>query len=694
MKAKLKGANGFVRFLLQHGEKIGIAAILVVAGMLVWSSLGRPIVDDSKQPPALTREANAAKSSVENMSWETFPPEERTDFTSFSSRSGDLVSTPVNPRSYPPIPPWDQPVIKPIKLREDPILVAATDLEVRASAGLWMSSDAEAIRANMRAAAQEAARLRREQEEEAARMAEEGDREGGRGRGQGRGRGEGGFGEMGRGGMGSDMGGMKTKDGALVMQPMGGAQVQGFEKIMEQSWVTVLAKVPIKQQFQMYEDALASARGFNVTADQPEYLGYEVERAEVTDDGPGKFTLLKRVSAKAMIDRMSTWPIQTPDLVNPKYIHPLLTHPLPPMIMREWGDEITHSDLPLPTPEELAAGPGMEEVQPEEPAESGDESEDPFGRAARRAAQPGMAMGRGAEMGMMGRPGMGRGGEMGMMGRPGMGRGGEMGMMGRPGMGRGGEMGGMGMGASIVEELPPFAWDGRTKTLLFRYFDDTVEPGRRYRYRVQLVLKDVNANQPAMYLDPEVSTRQTEDKRPYRVTEWSEPSPVAVVPRPGLTFIAETKDPGGAEPEARLIIKSVDSANAAEVANDAWYTRGSVLNFTQKAKIIWSSVYKVNAEKPDESPVFRFFTGLTLIDLDGGDQLVPKNRNLKAPARALVMDSAGRLMMQNELDQGKTIREYDFILRQDAEAARRARETESDRGGRGGGRGGGGRGGF
>jgi hypothetical protein len=309
-------------------------------------------------------------------------------------------------------------------------------------------------------------------------------------------------------------------------------------------------------------------------------------------------------------------------------------------------------------------------------------------------AQPGMAMGRGAEMGMMGRPGMGRGGEMGMMGRPGMGRGGEMGMMGRPGMGRGGEMGGMGMGASIVEELPPFAWDGRTKTLLFRYFDDTVEPGRRYRYRVQLVLKDVNANQPAMYLDPEVSTRQTEDKRPYRVTEWSEPSPVAVVPRPGLTFIAETKDPGGAEPEARLIIKSVDSANAAEVANDAWYTRGSVLNFTQKAKIIWSSVYKVNAEKPDESPVFRFFTGLTLIDLDGGDQLVPKNRNLKAPARALVMDSAGRLMMQNELDQGKTIREYDFILRQDAEAARRARETESDRGGRGGGRGGGGRGGF
>ena len=48
MKAKLKGANGFVRFLLQHGEKVGIAAILAVAGMLIWSSLGRPVVEETQ----------------------------------------------------------------------------------------------------------------------------------------------------------------------------------------------------------------------------------------------------------------------------------------------------------------------------------------------------------------------------------------------------------------------------------------------------------------------------------------------------------------------------------------------------------------------------------------------------------------------------------------------------------------------
>ena len=688
MKAKLKSANGFVRFLLNHGEKVGIAAILALAGMLIWSSLGRPVIEETKQPPALTTAANSAKSKVENMSWEAFPEADRTDFAKVSAGSGDGAGAPVDPGQYPPSPYWNEPPIPPIKLREDPVLVVAEDLEVRPGAGLWMSSNPEAIKKNMLAAIQRAAAESAEAAEEAERMAEEGEGEGRGGRGGGRGPGGMGYGESRGGGMG-EMGGTKTKDGVLVIPPMGGAQMAGFEEILERSWVTVLAKVPIKQQFQMYEDALATARGFNVTADQPRYLGYEIERAEVTDKGTGKFVLIKKVAPKTLLTLMSTWPSQTQDLVNPKYIHPLLTFPLPPMVMREWGEEVTHTDLPIPTPEDLIAGPEMENPETLTPAEGEDDSTDPFGSAARRATQPGM-VGRGGEMGMY----EGRGGEMGR----GMGMGGRGGEMGR-GMsmgGRGGEMGGrgMGMGGTGVTELPEYTWDGVTKTLLFRFFDETVEPGRRYRYRVRLALSDVNANQPAKYLDPTVSARQAKERIPYRMTEWSEPSPVAVVPRPGLTFVAQTKDVASAEPEARLIIKSVDSDHAAEIAIDEWFPRGSVLNFAQKAKIIWSTLYKVDPTEPQDSPVFNFLTGMTLVDLEGGDQLVPKNRNLMAPARTLMMDSSGRLLMQNELAQGKTIREYDFIMQQDAEAARRAREMEDGRGpgGRGGGREG--RGGF
>jgi hypothetical protein len=536
----------------------------------VYSSFGRPVVDAAKQPDRLNQEATKANLHVQQMSWEAFPKEEKTDFASFESQPGDKYLTPVDPQQYPPKPPWNENVIPPVKLRQDPVLVAATDLEVRPGSGLWMAADPDVILEKMRAAAMEARDREREAAEEAERMAEEG--EGGRGGGR---RGREGMGMDSRGGMGfGDMSGTKTKDGALVVPPAGGAQMQGFEDIREKSWVTVLAKIPIKQQFQMYEDALASARGFNVTIDQPRYLGYVVERAEVTEEGTGKFLPLATMTAKTLTAKMSEWPpTQSMDPGNPKYNHPLLTHPLPPMIMREWGNEITHSDLPIPTPEDLMreAEEAAAAQLPAAEEEVEGAADDPFGRAAKKGTvQPGGMYGGRMEGGIgMGRPpGMGMGrmeGGMGMGRPPGMGMG--RGMEGGMGMGMGGR------GADGTVELPEYVWDGTTKTILFRFFDATVKPGNRYRYRIRLVVQDVNADQQPKFLDPTVTARQAKDPKRFRMSEWSEPSPVAVVPEPGLIFIAQTKDVTTDEPEARLIVKSVDSVNAAEIAHNEWYAR-------------------------------------------------------------------------------------------------------------------------
>src|SRR5690349_23744383 len=123
MKAKLKGANGFVRFLLQHGEKLGMGAILLVAGMLIYSSLGRPSIESSKQPPELQTKANQAKAHVEQMSWDGFPVEERTDSSLFIANSGDGARKPVNPQQYPPSARWNPPVIDEVMQRLDPVLV-------------------------------------------------------------------------------------------------------------------------------------------------------------------------------------------------------------------------------------------------------------------------------------------------------------------------------------------------------------------------------------------------------------------------------------------------------------------------------------------------------------------------------------------------------------------------------------------
>ena len=60
MKSKLKSGNLVVRLLLAHGEKLGIGAILICAGMLVWSSLGRESLKPEQQPEKLVSAADRA----------------------------------------------------------------------------------------------------------------------------------------------------------------------------------------------------------------------------------------------------------------------------------------------------------------------------------------------------------------------------------------------------------------------------------------------------------------------------------------------------------------------------------------------------------------------------------------------------------------------------------------------------------
>ncbi|MCC6493026.1 MAG: hypothetical protein IT424_08390 [Pirellulales bacterium] len=711
MKAKLKNANPAVRVLLQHGEKIGIAAVVIVAALLIYKSLGREKLSAEQQPDRLRTAAQQADQTVRNMVWQNFPEDERTIAEKVAAKKEQVVLRPVGPEDFPKLStPWNDPVIPPAKLRSDPVLLDVQDLEVNSGSGLWLSGDPEKIRQKMIEAAKEAEAKAKEQAEEAERMAREAEERGG-GRGGERGYGPGGgFGEGGRGyGDMGNMGGMQTRDGAIIMTPPGGAQMQGFEDIRNESWVTVVGKIPIKEQFDMYEDALATARGFSASNDMPRYVGYLVERAEITEAGQGQWQQLPAVKDSTLIKIMQRWPVQTPEIANPKYVHPLLTYPLPPMVMRTWGKEVTHSDLPLPTPEDLMGGPEVAEGEAPKAQEEPADPDSPFGEVLKRA-QPAAGYGeRGGYGGygggerMMGGGYGGYGGGERMMGGYGGGErmmggygGGER-MMGGGygGYGRGeGMMGGYspGMGAGLTE-LQPKDWDGRTKYWLFRYFDNTVEPGHQYRYRVRLALFDVNALQAERYLASEVTARLSKEKadrkgKPngYLLTEWSEPSPVAVVPREGLIYVASVK-PGNqnSEPEARLVVKSLDADLAAEVAISEFFPRGSVINRERQAQVIWSSLYKPDPENKEESPTFDFLSGLTLLDFEGGESLTSKNRELLAPARALVMDSAGRMRLQNELDDQKDVRQYDMIMKAAKEAAARQRD-QGDEGGPGRGR--------
>jgi len=703
MKTNLKSGNALVRLLLGHGEKIGILAIGICTALVIWSAIGRERLQ--REPSELDNLAKGARSNVTSFTWNNLQPEEK------------IIAEPVPESAMATIPPtafpnlkasWDPAVADPVTLRTDPIMLAAQDLEAKGESGLWASADPAVIKRKMLEAAKQQ-KLEEQKREAARKRALEGQGNNRRGGGYG---GEG----MGFGGYGGEMGGYggrgargdrkPAKDAPIIQRPRSGAGLQGFEEITAKSWVTVVAKIPIDQQNQQYIDALRTSRGYNEQVDIPRYLGYQIDRAEVTGQGQGEWKQVAVINSKKLIEEISTYPVNVPDVIDRDVKHPILTHPLPPLILKEWDKRVSHSSMPLAQEKLEAEAKALEEPEEiEEPDESAGE-EDMFAEAdgpGRRGRGRGGEFGgrgrgefgggrggyggRGGEMGGYGGGMGGYGGEMGGYGGEMGGYGGEMGgyggemggyggyggeMGGYGGYGGemggyGGEMGGYGgmrgsMGRGSDATLEQFVWDHETPHILFRYFDNTVTPGHSYRYRIRLVLRDVNHKVKEQYLDKTVSQRrQVGGNKSYRWTNWSEPSPVAGVPMPARIYMVSATPARETnlndEPEVEILIKALNSQYAAEVARQASFSRGSVINVIDKASVI-------TANKIDELdlPKFEFLTGITVLDFSGGEKLSSKNSEMVRPTRALLMDAAGHLYLQNEMDDLETLTEYQAII--------------------------------
>lgn len=658
MAANLKGGNAIVRFLLNHGEKLGMAAIVVCAGMLIWSAIGRERLGQERQPEALEQLVTRANTHIQGFRWETADQENK------------LVSEPVDGEAMQEIARHSFPVFKngfdprtldAVGLRMDPLLAAAEDLEVSGDAGLWASADPKEIERKQLAAMAEAKR------EEKAQL----DRRNRGGAEEGRGRRPGGDMFGGR----EEAAGRKStpgRNGTIVQMSRTGAQLQGFEDIHADSWITLLAKVPIQKQHQLYGEALQNARGYDSANDIPNYVGYEVQRAKITAAGEGEWEKIATVHTKSIQLALDTYPVNMADVVAPRFNHPILTHPLPPLILREWDERVSHSSMPLASEEILE--PTLEETIEEE--KNGEEEDEFAGLAfdnpsvGRSESRRGASR-RGALGSRMGR-GMREGGRMGFEDEGGMDYG-EGGMGGRGMMEGLGMRGGRGMmggnmlsSRSVGASLPDFHWDPAASHVLLRYFDTTAKPGQKYRYRVRLVLFDVNNNVSSeLHLDKTVKDRRSTLKGSglkYRRTEWSEPSPIASVPLPARVYIAGAKPVKesnyNAEPKAELLVKALNAEYAAEVALLESFSRGSVINLHDSAKVVWAT----NDYAPEKDPEFHFRTGITLLDFSGGEKLSRRIADLTVPVRAVLMDPAGRLSVQKEPDDFETVSEFNQII--------------------------------
>jgi hypothetical protein len=411
--------------------------------------------------------------------------------------------------------------------------------------------------------------------------------------------------------------------------------------------------------------------------DFPQYKGYMIQRAEVIPgkdlewkpvplyDGqrpspsnpPLNPTAIGAVGAGTMaklFERITQfWAGNLPDVIDPRFADPVLTFPLPPLVGRDWGPEATHPDIPLlantpPLEEEVAPVPV---ANPEAPG-----GNDPFSAANPNGLPPGMGapgQGMGMRMGMgMGPEGGGRPGSFAM--RRGMGgaEGGERGMGSAPGA--------LGVRASLPKGV---------NFLLLRFFDFTVEPGKKYKYRVSLVVADPNFTMPDNVLSAEAADRRRQEtqkartaNRPRpdfrRIEGWSDPSPTVGIPLAGSTRLVDVKissaDKFNDEPTANLLVEAFDldeKGNAIQAANKKEFRRGGVANMVEDAKYLgegWIDVW----EK------FKFVTGMTLLDIQGGKKLA---KDYTSPGRVLVMGPAGELYIRNELDDKQAVEYHELV---------------------------------
>jgi hypothetical protein len=354
--------------------------------------------------------------------------------------------------------------------------------------------------------------------------------------------------------------------------------------------------------------------------------------------------------------------------VDPRWTDPVLTLQLPPLVGRNFGEDATHPDIPLainaPPPEETAI---PAETLPTAPEEG--EAEEGFsaGRGGQQSPagatftpRP-MPSGFGAEM-----PGMRPG-----LGMPRMPFGGPEGELG----GRiGGVMAEGGLASGGISQTQRTTLPPEVDFLLLRFFDYTVEPGKEYQYRVMLSIADPNNAIPLKdgYLESAVIDRRLKEMQTakaanktvpwWRAAEnWSEPSPVVGIPTGGIVHVAEAKTPSGKtandEPAVKLFAETTDieaDGSAIRVAHETELHRGAVINLDGEMQYTDASGRWIDTK--DE---YMLNTGLTLLDVTGGEELAKK---MTAPSRVLLMDAAGQFLVREEIEDRSSVRNLRYVF--------------------------------
>jgi hypothetical protein len=118
------------------------------------------------------------------------------------------------------------------------------------------------------------------------------------------------------------------------------------------------------------------------------------------------------------------------------------------------------------------------------------------------------------------------------------------------------------------------------------------------------------------------------------------------------------------EPTVKLLVEAFDTDGEGTLIQgqtEKDFRRGYVANMVSDAK------YQPDPTMIDIQPNFKFFTGMTLLDVDGGAKLA---KDMTYPARILVMGPAGELYIRNDSDDKPYVESFRMIFDETAEKQR------------------------
>ena len=494
-----------------------------------------------------------------------------------------------------------------------------------------------------------------------------------------------------------------------------------------QRWVVVSGLLPFGKQREIYAASLRGPEGMRNPAnpmnvpDIPVWIYYNVERAEVSSDDQDVASLdWKPLNpARAWFSALRRWRGASREVVAPKFLHALggfpMAFPLGPLVNASWGPEVAHEpDIPVAAQDQMGAYgmpmmPGAEAgMVPGGPAAgkpAKDKGKKPPEKSPAVKAQEEMikkAMEKylkaesevpneppvlGPGMPTMPAPGMMPGA---MPGMPGMSA--DPAMMGGaampvPGMDMPGGAGapmmpGFGMDPAMMGAggMTPMPLGEIVSYQLFRFFDFGVEQGKRYRYRVRLVLKNPNCKVDTQYLADEKEARiETLE------SEWSSPTDATFVPRDARILASEVNVPRDpyVEPWAKFGVVRFDMESG-EIQFKSFpnkdvpltkMLRGQLANFRDLPRpapknpafagyggaglpeAAGMGMPGVGAPKKSDSETMDLLTDYALLDMNGGTKL-PGRARLSEPGRMLWLDPAGKMIVRNDVDDEEEYAEF------------------------------------